>query len=248
MSNRFSLLTLLMLCLFSACVIDTDDQVAPTPEPEREPTSLRTGLLFHVPFSGNADDVAVNALSGSVTGATITDDRNGSPAGAYRFDGEDDFINFGNQPGLAFPGRDQYTIAAWVKPERRADDSRMHVISKFDGGVRAAWYLGVGQNATVDSYRNLAPWATLGVGSFGFDGFVHIATAYDGTDLTVYVNGVEDNRTPFAGNPNDAVTDILVGGVHSEGEVRSTFNGVIDDIRIYNRVLTAEELTWLAEN
>lgn len=248
MKNLFSLLSLLFLCLTSACVVTDDDPIAPTPEPDPEPTSLRTGLLFYAPFEGNADDIAVNALTGAVSGATTVPDRNGQAAGAYRFDGVDDYINYGNETSLAFPGRQTYTIAAWVKPEQRSVDGRMHIMSKFDGGVRATWYLGVGEGATVDSYRNVSPWATFGVGTFAWDEFVHLATTYDGTDLIVYVNGVEDNRVPFGGNPSDNVTDIIVGGVHSQGAVSPSFQGTIDEIRIYNRVLTGEELTWLAEN
>ncbi|MEL7160267.1 MAG: LamG domain-containing protein [Bacteroidota bacterium] len=248
MKSFFSLFPLFLFFLLTSCVVTDDDEATPMPEPEPEPRTLSTGLVFNAPFNGNADDVSTTGLTGTVTGATITMDRTGAANGAYRFDGVDDYINFGNETSLAFSGRQAYTIASWVKPEQRSDDSRMHIISKFDGGVRATWYLGVGKDGTVDSYRNVAPWATFGVGTFPWNEYVHVATTYDGTDLVVYINGVEDNRTPFGGNPNDNVTDIIVGGVHSRGAVVPNFKGIVDEVRIYNRVLTQEELTWLANN
>lgn len=244
MKNTF-LLPLFLLLLASACVV-TDDEEPMMPEPEPEPTSLRTGLVFHVPFSGNADDIAVNGLSGTVTGATITTDRNGEANEAYRFDGVDDFINYGAAPDLGLGSRSTYTMTAWVKLEDRGDTQRNTIISKFNGGVAAGWYLAVNADTEIQAYRNVAPWSVSGAPVVPYDEYVHVASSFDGSNFTVWLNGELSGTTVFGGHPNDIVTDVLIGGVHSRNQVVPLLKGIVDDVRIYNRLLTGEELTWLA--
>lgn len=245
MKNTFLLLSFFLLFLASACVV-TDDEAPMMPEPEPEPTSLRTGLIFHVPFSGNADDIAVNGLSGTVTGATITTDRHGEANEAYRFDGVDDVITYGNVTSMAFGGRSTYTMTAWVKLEDHGVPQRHYVVSKFNGGVAAGWYLGVNAEQKIQTYRNVVPWSTAGSPSVSWGEYTHIAATFDGSNLSVWKNGELDGTVVFGSHTNDTTTEILIGGVFSRNEVLPTLKGVIDDVRIYNRLLTPEELTWLA--
>ncbi|MEL6357328.1 MAG: LamG domain-containing protein [Bacteroidota bacterium] len=239
----------LMLGCFACGSDDDGGMVQPMPEPEMEPTSLRIGLLAHFAFEGNADDLSSNAYTGTVVGATVTADRNGEPNGAYYFDGIDDHINYGNLTDLALGGAQPYTMAAWVKPEQLDNpDSRSIIISKFNGGVAAGWYLAINGNATVAAYRNVAPWATFGIGAVDWSEYVHVASTYDGTALKVYINGIEDNSVNFGTHPNDRTTNVTVGAIYSQNNLVPAFRGNIDEVRIYNRVLEPEELTWLAEN
>jgi hypothetical protein len=245
MKNAFFLFPLFFLFLASACVV-ADDEELMMPEPDPEPTSLRTGLVFHVPFSGNADDVAVNGLSGTVTGATITTDRHGAANEAYRFDGVDDFINYGSAPDLGLGGRATYTMAAWVKLEDRGDRMRNTIISKFNGGVLAGWYLAVNADTEIQAYRNVAPWSVSGAPVVPYDEYVHVASTFDGSNFTVWLNGELSGTTNFGSHPHDGQTNLLIGGTHSQNQVVPLLKGTVDDVRIYNRLLTASELTWLA--
>jgi hypothetical protein len=247
MKHAIYYLPFLLLFFALGCEEDGSGTVdPPMEEMEPEPTSLRTGLLFHVPFSGNADDIGVNGLTGVVTGATITEDRHGKANEAYRFDGVNDFISYGPAPSLSLGGRATYTFTAWVKLEEQADPQRQYAISKFNGGVNAGWYLGVNAERRVQTYRNLPPWSTAGSPTFNWDEYTHIAATYDGVDLSVWKNGELDRTILFGSNNNDNTTEVLIGGVFSNNEVLPTLKGVIDNVRIYNRVLTPEELTWLA--
>lgn len=245
MKNAFFLLSLFVLCFALACTKD-DPVVMEEPMPEPEPSSLSVGLLFHAPLAGNADDISSNGLSGTVTGATITTDRHGEANEAYRFDGENDFINFGQADFLSLGGAQTYTMTAWVKPELQDNPSTMMIVSKFNGGVAAGWYLGVNAEDKGQTYRNVSPWATYGEGPFPRDAYVHLAATFDGSNLSIYVNGVLDATAPFRTHTNDRQTDVLVGANHSRGNPSAFFKGTIDDVRIYNRVLSNEELTWLA--
>lgn len=248
MKNAIGLFALFLLLFASACVVSDDEQPF-VPQPDPEPTSLSTGLLFHVPFSGNADDIAVGGLAGSVTGATLTEDRHGVANEAYRFNGVDDFINYGSTPDLAFGSRSTYTMAAWVKLEDLGEDKRNYILSKFNGGVAAGWYLATNEDEEIQTYRNVNPWSTSSsnpVVTYGE--YIHVASSFDGSNLSVWLNGELVGTTEFGGHPTDVVTDILIGGIHSQNNVVPQFKGTIDEVRIYNRILTEEERTWLAEN
>ncbi|MEM6770265.1 MAG: LamG domain-containing protein [Bacteroidota bacterium] len=247
MKNTLFLFALLTLLGASACIV-SEDPITPIPEPDPEPTSLRPGLVFHAPFSGNADDIAVNGYAGTITGATLTADRHGVANEAYRFDGVDDVINYGSAPDLAFGGRSTFTMTAWVKLEDRGDNQRNQIISKFNGGVAAGWYLSVNADEEIQAYRNAAPWSVSGSPTVPYDEYVHVASSYDGSNFTVWLNGELSGTTEFGSHPSDVNTDMLVGAIHSQNNVVPLLKGTVDDIRVYNRLLTGEELMWLANN
>lgn len=216
--------------------------------PEPEPTSLKVGLVAHIPLDGNADDISETGLIGTITGATVTKDRKGKAGGAFYFDGTNDFILYNQTDKLNFSGAKPYTLSAWVKPDALRESGSSLAISKFDGGVAASWYLGVTKDANIVSYRNVAPWSAAGLSTITVEKYVHLLATYDGTDLKLYVNGVLDGSKPFTTNPNDAKTPVMIGGSHSRGTPTPNFTGSVDEVRIYNRVLEASEIEWLAKN
>lgn len=70
--------------------------------------------------------------------------------------------------------------------------------------------------------------------------WTHVAITYDGTNLRHYINGVLDRATPLTcAVVNTSSQPIRIGANGGNGEV---FNGSIDDVRVYNRVLTAQEI------
>ena len=243
MNNCRCPLILLAVLLLGSCDKETTEV---TPPVETAPTTLSEGLIFHAPLAGNANDRSDGGLQGQVTGAVSVPDRNGVMNEAYRFDGEDDLINFGPAPALALGGAQPYTMTAWVKPEDLDEGEPEFVISKFNGGVSAGWYLGLNAEHRVRAYRNVEPWSTVGDQTIPSGQYVHLATTFDGRTLSVYVNGILQNATGFRTQPADQQTNVLLGATYAQSEPVGFFEGVIDDVRIYDRVLTGEEMTWLA--
>ncbi|MFN0131796.1 MAG: LamG domain-containing protein [Phycisphaerales bacterium] len=80
---------------------------------------------------------------------------------------------------------------------------------------------------------------TLGVGQW-----YHLAATWDGTTVRLYVNGVLDNTPTARAAPIGIDTRVLNIGGRSGGE---RFNGIIDDVRLYSRALTAAEVAALAQ-
>jgi len=249
---------LLFLFTIAACTDDAKDPLTPgtndpktetpeTPVVEPEPASLSIGLLFHTPFDGHAHDLGPQGRMGDVTGAALTTDRFGEENQAYKFDGND-YIDYGNIQEISFGSRLPYTLAAWVKFENDNVDARQTVISKFNGGVKASWYLAINTENKIQAYRNAAPWSIIGKENVPYDEFVHLVATYDGSNYSVWFNGQLDHTISYNSHPGDTQTPVIIGGVLSGGAITPNLKGVVDDVRIYNRVLNTEELAYLANH
>ena len=233
---------------FFSCTTPVVDPTDPMDPMEEEPGSLKIGLLAHFDFNGHANDVSGGNYSGIIHGATIVPDRNGEPAGAFSFDG-DDYIDLGNIQELAFGGFSTYTMTAWVKAaDLGANSSSFTVASKFNGGVSAGWYLSINSNSKLKAFRNVVPWSIVSTQDVEREEFVHVAASYDGANFTVYINGEVESSSPFTSQPSDVVTSVLVGAAHDQNNIVPSFKGVIDDLRFYNRVLTDDEFEYLVQN
>ena len=72
-----------------------------------------------------------------------------------------------------------------------------------------------------------------------------IAGVFDGTSLKVYLNGTLDRTTPAPKPPQGSTGPLFIG--RSAGGGGNNFLGGIDDVRIYNRALSTEEIARLAQ-
>ena len=96
----------LTLALFTLPILNAQDL------PSYVPTE---GLVAYYPFNGNANDQSGNGNNGTVTGATLTNDRFGNSNSAYQFDGVDDrvVITSNNLPS----GNSARSVSAWFYTE-----------------------------------------------------------------------------------------------------------------------------------
>src|SRR3989344_5285791 len=77
------------------------------------------------------------------------------------------------------------------------------------------------------------------------DSWHHIAGTYDGTNMKFYVDGVQTNSQPASGSITTYDTVLRIG---TDGGIYDRFQGSLDDLRIYNKALTASEVATLAGN
>jgi hypothetical protein len=77
--------------------------------------------------------------------------------------------------------------------------------------------------------------------------WVHMVGTYDGSTVRLYVNGVQQYSTPWTGTFATDTTGITIGASHNSGShvAEEAFNGSIDEVSIYSRALTAQEVTQL---
>jgi len=205
-----------------------------------------SGLIAHYPFTGSAVDISGNENHGTVNGATLTEDRFGNMNSAYEFDGVDDWIEISG--GVINPSSSgSFVISNWFK------------IDTIDiGNNRHLWYLGDG----VSGYTVVLNFdSTLGFSNtsgshnilFYSDKKVETDVWHHLVLLIDQVNGVTQMILDNDIIAYDSVTvpiipdssDLKIGShltVNSNAAGSVVFDGSIDDIRIFSKLLNSDEI------
>ena len=153
------------------------------------------------------------------------------------------YVNLGTNSSLAGGSPSAITVSAWVKPTgsgyeeiaARRDGSSLSwmlwIDYTSDGRARFGTEVTSGPNP---DYTVVSPYITPGV-------WTHIVGVYSISDgvLRIYVNGVAAGTTAGGGTINSSSQRTFIGADAWSGNY---FNGTIDDVRIYNRALSASEV------
>jgi hypothetical protein len=220
------------------------DDVGPSVPILQGANSRAADLIAWYEFEGDASDSSSNGYDGVVNGATPATGKYGQ---AYQFDGVDDTVSVAWDAPIQ--GDDQsFTLAAWVKTDDvtgehwvLADDSGWHhfLFGLHQGHLYVWWRYGDSwTDYTLDTFQTVA------------GDFTHIAASYDAATrhVRLYVNGalsVADTTSLPLGIHDISALHIGVGRSSGDPEY---FDGVIDDVRIYDGALTAEEIRALADD
>ncbi len=211
---------------------------------------LNSGLVAHYPFNGNAFDESGHGNDGTVNGATLTDDRFGNPNSAYSFDGSDDDISIEDSDSLDITG--PITLSVWIKTSGTSTNSG--VISKFESGHydRNGYNINIRGDSFADFDINYEWENGIGTGVMSTtpveDGeWHHIAAVYDGVRARIYIDGVfeAENSSDYTQGIGENDFKLRIGWDTSMSGNDRHFTGVIDDIRIYNRSLSDDEIQVL---
>jgi hypothetical protein len=214
--------------------------------------NLTNGLMAYYPFNGNANDASGNGLNGSVVGASLTTDRFGNSNGAYYFDGNSSYIK--SIIPMTISGTTNKTMSVWFNWQNSGSGTDIHCL--FGWGTLSNFgnynYLKVQRTSNALIYHEHAASATL----YSDNNTVNYSQWYNYTFVfengigNIYLNGKLLKST--AVNSNIVSTPIYIGydkQVELSGRGNSSwttsFNGIIDDIRIYKRALTTSEISAL---
>ena len=181
---------------------------------------------------GNADSCSFNV--------TVVD-----TAGALNFDGLNDVVSVPHDASLSGYGT-ALTVEAWIRPEKVT--GRQGIVGKWNdlsGTNRRSMLLWANDDdvqfyvsSTGSNFPNVVATNKLTIGEW-----THVAGTYDGQTIRVYINGVLSASTAFSGTLfNNTVDPLLIGAVDGGGTSRQHFDGDIDEVRVYNRVLCADEI------
>lgn len=195
---------------------------------------IPNGLIAYYPLNGNSNDFSGNDNHLTLNTASLSSDRNGYGNSAYSFDGTT-FLTRTSSFGLP-SGNQNRTQCAWI---RTTSTVGQYILGYGTMGASS------GSGLVIDSTM---------AGIFGVtndtvashDGitgeWVHLCGTYDGTNASVYLNGVLRNTESKTWNTT-ANTAIQVGRLI---DGTSNFYGSIDEVRIYNRVLSQTEIRALS--
>lgn len=202
------------------------------------------GLVAHYPFDGNAQDMSGLGNDGIVDGPVLVPDRFGNPASAYSFDGVDDQIVVEMDPPLELGS---WTIATWVQlPELQSFPKRaivlveppnelnhIHIVaSHLDPTVEGSFEeCGESPNHNVYSEPLALPdWV-----------FVVYTRDFETKECKFYVDGALHDTAIYDYEPCSGFNKLFIAG-RKIGVHNRRLKGTIDDMRIYDRALTLEEI------
>ena len=207
-------------------------------------------LVAYFPFNGNANDASGTGNNGTVYNATLTTDRFGNPNAAYAFNGNsrievpDDLtlrpasISLG---AWVYYANVPYSIQAIIGKALSSEWHESYLIY-YNTGLPNALATNAGGT---DAVNIIAPAPPLAAGQW-----IHLVQVFDdaGNTMKLYVNGMEAASAPanfsldFDGSP------FLIGADLENNSLAFYFGGKIDEVKIYNRALSATEvLAWYQE-
>lgn len=221
--------------------------------------SVANGLVGYWTFDGkNTDwssnttnDISGQANTGTMTNmSTTTSPVFGKIGQALNFDGVDDFVNLGTGTFGIPAGSTGITISAWVKV--RTFKSYAAIITKsVTSSPFGGWQLNTNADTgnKFDFAANISgSWRGIvsdGSGSqnYSTNTWYHVVGTYDGTTLRKYVNAAPDGTASFSGTIQyqDSAASAFIG----KNPFGTFFDGTVDDVRIYNRALSAQEVKLL---
>ncbi|MEI6684045.1 MAG: GEVED domain-containing protein, partial [Bacteroidota bacterium] len=197
-----------------------------------------TGLVAYYPFHSNAND-ASNANNGTVTNATLTNDRFGQALSAYDFTGTNSYI--GIPVNINYSALPQITMLAWVKPVNTSP--YRPIITNDDGGFDRC--LTIDDRGSSSGYSCFTGSGVLGGLPVTSGTWEQVAVTYDQAAHTANLYHNADAPLSAATSFGTGYLTSRIGNNQGSG---SNFLGSIDDVRIYNRILTAAEITSLYNN
>jgi hypothetical protein len=157
------------------------------------------------------------------------------------------YVDCGTDP--AFDITEQLTVAAWIKTDHVTD--RQPIVNKEGDGVRGVGYrVESGGIVHVQLYKTGGGVKTdlNSTGNLEADRWYHLAFTYefvgDGSSITrLYIDGEEHISTDATVGPLEINTQIQeIGRYVWSGSYQKFFNGLIDDVVIFNHVLSADEI------
>ncbi|MDD5623404.1 MAG: hypothetical protein PHI23_01695, partial [Candidatus Peribacteraceae bacterium] len=194
-----------------------------------------------------ADSTSYNNLGTLENGAAWT---SSAPSlsydnpGALSFDGTDDYVAVPDVTGLSFSST-PFSVVAWVYPETLGIDRQ--VVSKGYDGTNTEWEI---KTTTADGKVGFRSWngANIGVQSLNplvAGTWTHVAGVYDGTNWSIFLDGVLDNSVADIA-PVLTTRPVYIGAVDANGTPAQFWEGMIDDVRVYGRALTCDEIADMA--
>jgi hypothetical protein len=207
--------------------------------------SLNNGLVMYQSFDG--DDINIgstvvydrsgNGNNGAISGAVPVAGKRGQ---GLNFNGSNNYVGIGTTNGWS---NSTGTMSAWIKPNFAYDvASNKAIINMYSNDVNR-WSLYY--NATLDGWQfyhiggGHEDSVRSDVQTFAVGTWIHVLVTWDSGGTNMFINSVYKNNNPTTLALTPAPMRI---GMDQYGGGGSYFNGVIDEVRIYNRVLSTGEI------
>jgi len=203
---------------------------------EPSPPGLVLGYGFEETAGTTASDVSPFKNNGTINGATGT--ASGKFGRALSFDGSNDRVDVPDAASLDLSSG--MTLEAWVKPTTNASWRTAILKERGTNDLAYALYSSNGSKPRTENFTTVENTAA-GTAALPLNAWSHLASTYDGTNLRFYVNGTLVTTKATSGAMPNTANPLRIGGNAIWGEY---FSGLIDEVRVYNRALSAGELDF----
>lgn len=217
------------------------------------------GLIAAFYFSGNAND-SISGINGTVRGASLATDRFGNAFAAYCFDGENDYITLGTSSDLK---QRTMSISLWIKMNGYTSNNLNYpgmsfIATRVKNSVEyyEAYTLSfykenkrISASVTSSMHDQVS---SISKNSIEIDKWYHLVYMFDTDTTHLYVNGKLQQKNLKGFVSNYLMTDSVVLG-YVGNQMPDTFkyrnfswfNGCLDDLKFYNRILNPHEILQL---
>jgi len=249
-------ISIYFLFLFSVIILNSSCKKTSSP-PENNNVNLKKGLLLYFPFSGSIADSSGNNNSVQVSGVNLTNDQHLNPNSA--FDASQGRLLVTNNGSIKFDSA--FSLSLNFKLNASGVQCYLSMVNNTNG-FGPSFSLG----STVPKYDNFGFAVQDGTGNCNFFGdpsnsnndttqfipqkgtWYNMVCIYHKGSIQVYKNGKLISTQSSSGTsallcPSSKF--IIGGWWDTDSEI---MNGVIDEVRLYNRILNADEIAQLYKN
>jgi hypothetical protein len=243
MKTRFLPLSSLFFPSLTFLLIFCATQVATAQVPSYVPTN---GLVGYWPFNGNANDESGNGNNGTVNGATLTADRFGNGNKAYEYANIDCQII----TNACFNASSDFTYSCWYLSNTTSSqiliNTLPHTVVAF--GINP-WFAGANYTSFLYGSGQSFGWYNNGNNIYLspnplLNQWVNFTVVKSGGNWGFYENGVLTHSHIASLQPLNQLCQLIFGHCDPT-ECQETFTGTLDDIGIWNRALSADEVLAL---
>ncbi|HRY31772.1 MAG TPA: choice-of-anchor D domain-containing protein [Bacteroidales bacterium] len=197
-------------------------------------------LILHYPMDGDATDYGPEGLHGTTINTSAATDRQGHLGKALAFNGINSYIDVPD--GVFFSGN--YTVNAWMNENAYKTWSRLF---DFGNGQANDNVLGIASRGTTgiyaaeNYYNNISGGQIYASPALPLNQWIMITQVLNGNTYTLYKNGQPYRTANTNQLPKNIIrTSNYIG--RSNWSVDGYYSGLLDDFRIYDRALSAQEI------
>jgi hypothetical protein len=199
------------------------------------PTGLVAAYSFNESLGTGVIDASGNNNNGTF-GSGVTRTTSGKFGGGLVFNGTSGLVTIPNSASLQLTTG--MTLEAWVNPSAVNSAWRDTIYKGNDNYYLEGTSDNGGKPGAGGTFGG-ADVVTYGTVPLAANTWTHLAETYDGTTLRLYVNGAQISGVARTGNIATSTNPLQIGGDSIYGQF---FQGMIDEVRVYNRALTPVEI------
>jgi len=254
---RAKLFSCIILLMLLSCKKQQSRPIVPPTDPVPAPV-VQDGLVAYYPFNGNVKDESGHSLDGSIVGnASFGTDRGGDKGRSLQLNGDLSYVKVNDDIKLQF--KKKMTLYVEFFPET-AYSYMLLGKREIQGGGLQSWRLAINfvtpvalgivkggrcstHNVESDWFNTFSdPAYRVNVNQWNC-----IFAVFDGSTQTIYLNGQEVSKqtTDFSEMATCEQTSLQIG--YWCDSLPYSFKGRLDEVRIYDRLLTADERNKLCQ-